>query len=235
MNNKIYSNKFFFFIIGTSLVSVAVHEFGHSLGIGHSSVRGSIMFPWYQGYEEGNDLKEDDQMAIQQLYGSKEEKQWKHNPHHRPTKTHHHTTTTSTTTTERYEQRTRPYNPRSDDDSRNNPKKTNRPKYHTTKTSRYNPKNEKPKTCDTDYDAISMIRNELFIFKDKVNIFDLNLFYLFIYCFFFLINSFYGELEIMEFMKDIHMKLEGFGVHYHMIWIILTLFMRIRMDTFYFL
>lgn len=130
------------------------------------------MFPWYQGYEEGNDLKEDDQMAIQQLYGSKEEKQWKHNPHHRPTKTHHHTTTTSTTTTtERYEQRTRPYNPRSDDDPRHNPKKTNRPKYHTTKTSRYNPKNEKPKTCDTDYDAISMIRNELFIFKDKVNIF----------------------------------------------------------------
>lgn len=136
------------------------------------------MFPWYQGYEDGKDLKEDDQTAIQQLYGPKEDKQWKHNPHFRPTKTHHHTTTTAATTTGRYEQRPRPYNPRPDTeqprlpdyDPKNNPKKPYRPRYQTTKTSRYNPKIEKPKTCDTDYDAISMIRNELFIFKDKVNI-----------------------------------------------------------------
>lgn len=163
----------FLSIIGTSLLSVAVHEFGHSLGIGHSSVRGSIMFPWYQGYEEGNDLKEDDQTAIQQLYGPKEDKQFKHNPHFRPTRPHHHTTTVATTTTER----PRSYNPRPDSDEprqpdRNYPKKPYRPRWQTTKTSRHNPKYEKPKTCDTDYDAISMIRNELFIFKDKVNIFD---------------------------------------------------------------
>ena len=49
---------------------VAVHEFGHSLGLEHSSVRESIMYPWYKGYQGPNiELTQDDIQGIRALYG----------------------------------------------------------------------------------------------------------------------------------------------------------------------
>jgi len=54
---------------GINLDWVALHEFGHSLGLDHSNVQGSIMFPWYQGYKKTIKLTEDDIFGIQGIYG----------------------------------------------------------------------------------------------------------------------------------------------------------------------
>jgi matrix metalloproteinase-16 (membrane-inserted) len=174
------SIHFLFLVLctGTSLMGVAVHEFGHSLGLGHSDVKGAIMYPWYQAYDKEKSLPEDDRIAIQQLYGTNE-RQWgdykpvtnypKRPPYARPTTTT--TTTPRPRVTERPYVTPRPYNPKYDKEDGEKRKKP--PKY----SPRYDSKRPirphvsgndvKPNACDTDFDAISLIRNELFIFKDR--------------------------------------------------------------------
>ncbi|KAH8324722.1 hypothetical protein KR074_010267 [Drosophila pseudoananassae] len=79
---------------GTNFLNVALHELGHSLGLGHSSDQNAVMFPWYQNNEVDGKLPDDDRNGIQELYGSKE-KVW--GPY-RPNATPRTTTTTTTTT-----------------------------------------------------------------------------------------------------------------------------------------
>ncbi len=50
------------------LYNVALHETGHALGLPHSNISGSIMFPSYQGSQRH--LHESDKRAIQDLYGA---------------------------------------------------------------------------------------------------------------------------------------------------------------------
>ncbi|XP_022917166.1 matrix metalloproteinase-2-like [Onthophagus taurus] len=62
---------------GTSLFKVAAHEFGHSLGLSHSSVDGALMTPYYQAFSvKDYDLPEDDKRGIRALYGVKDVRQW---------------------------------------------------------------------------------------------------------------------------------------------------------------
>lgn len=56
------------FLPGYSIFLVAAHEFGHSLGLDHSSVREALMYPMYR-YVQDFQLDPDDVQGIQYLYG----------------------------------------------------------------------------------------------------------------------------------------------------------------------
>ncbi|XP_050705035.1 matrix metalloproteinase-2-like [Eriocheir sinensis] len=53
---------------GLDFFTVAVHELGHSLGLSHSPVGGSIMYPYYMGFNPSFALDYDDVMAMWELY-----------------------------------------------------------------------------------------------------------------------------------------------------------------------
>ena len=55
--------------VGNQLLNTLTHEFGHSLGLRHSSVKNSIMAPFYKGWDPNLKLVQDDVNGIQALYG----------------------------------------------------------------------------------------------------------------------------------------------------------------------
>ncbi|XP_030074338.1 stromelysin-3 isoform X1 [Microcaecilia unicolor] len=103
--------------LGTDLLQVAAHEFGHVLGLQHSSVSKSLMSPFYS-FRYPLSLSEDDRKGIQHLYGK---------PSPTPALDQH------------------------------------QPDFETNEIPRM-----EPSTCDTDFEAVSMIRGELFFFKAQL-------------------------------------------------------------------
>ncbi|XP_064459768.1 matrix metalloproteinase-2-like isoform X2 [Ornithodoros turicata] len=134
---------------GVSLFAVAAHEFGHSLGLSHSSVPGSLMFPYYQGDKEELKLPYDDLMGIQRLYGSKNNNRWV---------TMHPIIPRTTTRRPGHRGQVPQRRPQGNVPSQ---RPYDGPRREPSTHDSY------PDKCDTSIDAISVIRREMFAFKGK--------------------------------------------------------------------
>ncbi|KAI4461525.1 matrix metalloproteinase [Holotrichia oblita] len=159
---------------GTYFYAVALHELGHSLGLAHSSVQTSIMFPYYKNNPEELNLDYDDILGIYELYirngptddfpyqSETDDNRWG------TTKIYDFDTTSQQTdrlhttpyfsnedtgTTVGYEEHSEATDDHNKHDTTHDIPATAAPLL--------------PDICQGNFDAISMLRQELFIFKNK--------------------------------------------------------------------
>lgn len=152
---------------------VATHEIGHALGFRHSFDSKSVMVAWYNGYRIGNNLPDYDLKLLHEKYGKYE--------YLRKNKYINKFLIESTLVGARKD-----FVPR----KTTIPTPSPQPKYiipSTTKNynkfvqpnrdqpQRVEPEvpviiNNLPDACNTDYDAIALVRGETLIFKDGVSL-----------------------------------------------------------------
>ncbi|XP_045475019.1 matrilysin-like [Harmonia axyridis] len=151
---------------GTDFFSVALHELGHSLGLGHSTDERSIMFAYYKESDENIRLSQDDIYAMYKLYIQ------------RPIVETTKATTTKPQTTTRPTNSTPPTNttPRSPKFipiPNFTQKRTTQESTTTTPSTKKPPiwkgrkLKSKPDICQVKFDAVAKICGKIFIFKDE--------------------------------------------------------------------
>lgn len=149
-----------------SLFAVAAHEFGHSLGLSHSSVPGSLMYPYYQGVKEDFQLPYDDKVGIQRLYGAKYPTKWASMQPIIPR-------TTTPSPAGRGPHGRQPVagggggQPRGGQPRGGQPQQPPAPRPPQQPPPQTPVDDGKPDGCSTSIDAIAVIRRELFVFKGK--------------------------------------------------------------------
>ncbi|CAL9697182.1 unnamed protein product [Knipowitschia caucasica] len=171
---------------GIDLFLVAVHELGHALGLEHSDNPSAVMAPFYQWVPSHNfTLHEDDVKGIQYIYGAP----LMTDAPTTLTSPDHHTTVSTTTE----EEPTSPYEttlpPETRPSTRADPEPTTLLTTTTSTTttkqsvtsdrrpapptrapppeSPRKPDNVPPNICDGDFDTVTMLRGEMFVFKGR--------------------------------------------------------------------
>ncbi|MCP9258565.1 hypothetical protein DINM_001592 [Dirofilaria immitis] len=129
-----------------SLRAIAMHEFGHSIGLSHSQQEDSIMYSFYQ-YDLPPKLSYDDLLAARILYGG-------NGDDYHPTESTTDTPRPYITTTTRLPPLPRGTEEPSDQFPTIHPDMPDLPI-------------PEPDPCESEYDAVASIRQEIFIFKDR--------------------------------------------------------------------